>query len=107
MSLIEGEVRRLVRQRTVVVSQHATGRIAKRNILFTAIVAGVPTGEVIEDYPTYHSGPALLMLQRDGQDDAIHVLWGIEKGTTEPAVIVTAYRPDPTQWSADFRKRKQ
>jgi predicted cobalt transporter CbtA len=106
MSQIESEIRRLVQQRLVVVSQHAMGRIAKRNIVFTAIIAGVQNGEVIEHYATYHAGPALLMLQRDGQGDPIHVVWGIEKGTTEPAVIVTAYRPDPTQWSADFRKRK-
>lgn len=27
---------------------------------------------------------------------------GIEAGTTEPAVVVAAYRPDPSQWSGDF-----
>jgi hypothetical protein len=106
MSQIAGDVRRLAHLRSVVVSQHAAGRIAKRNIWIADIVAGVAKGEVIEDYPEYHVGPALLMLQADGQGAPIHVVWGIEKGTTEPAVIVTAYRPDPAQWSADFRKRK-
>ena len=106
MSQIERSIRELVRQRRVVVSQHAAGRIARRQILFTAIVAGVPSGEVIEEYSKFHAGPALLMLQRDGENGAIHVVWGIEIGTTEPAVIVTAYRPDPGQWGNDFRKRK-
>jgi hypothetical protein len=106
MSQIESEIRRHVSQRSVVVSQHAVSRIAKRNILFSDIVASVPNSEVIEDYPSYYAGPALLMLHRDGQGDPIHVVWGIEKGTTEPAVIVTAYHPDPAKWSDAFRKRK-
>jgi Domain of unknown function (DUF4258) len=105
MSQLEGNIRRLAQLRSVVVSQHAVGRIANRNILFTDIVSGVERGDVIEDYPTYHSGPALLMLQRDSAGEPIHVVWGIETGSTEPAVIVTAYRPDPARWSADFRKR--
>jgi hypothetical protein len=48
----------------------------------------------------------VLMLQRDGRDAPLHVVWGLELGTTEPAVIVTAYVPDPSKWSADFRTRK-
>ena len=106
MSAIENEVRRLAHARQVVVSQHAAGRIAKRSILISDIVSGVARAEVIEDYPSYHAGPALLMLQRDSHGQPIHVVWGLEKGTSEPAVIVTAYRPEPAKWSADFRKRK-
>jgi hypothetical protein len=105
MSSIEGDIKRLARLRNVVVSQHGHRRIAQRNLLIMDIVDGVATGTVIEDYPNHHAGPALLMLQHDGNGQPIHVVWGLELGSIEPAVIVTAYRPDSMRWSADFRRR--
>lgn len=36
----------------------------------------------------------------------IHVLWGIPKGSSSPAVLITAYRPDPMRWEPDFLRRK-
>jgi Domain of unknown function (DUF4258) len=78
LSQIEADIRRLAQTRHVVVSQHAAGRISKRNIMFADIVVGAAAGKVIEDDPTYHVGPALLMLQRDGNGDPIHVVWGID-----------------------------
>jgi hypothetical protein len=71
--------------------------------LVAEIVAGSADGEPIEDYPDYFIGPAVLVLQNDGADQPLHVVWGIEKGTSEPAVIVTAYRPRPEQWRQDFK----
>jgi hypothetical protein len=41
-----------------------------------------------------------------GIDKPIHVVWGIPRDATSPAVLVTAYRPDPERWSDDFRRRK-
>ena len=35
----------------------------------------------------------------------IHVLWGIPAGSDSPAVIVTAYRPDPVLWTEDYLRR--
>jgi hypothetical protein len=36
----------------------------------------------------------------------VHAVWGIPKGATGPAVLVTAYRPDPSRWSEDFMRRR-
>ena len=37
----------------------------------------------------------------------LHVVWGIPKGHDGPAVLVTAYRPDPKRWNETFTERKR
>lgn len=88
------------------ISQHAYRRLVAHSIVADDLVASISHGVVIENYPTYHSGPTLLVLQFDASGAPLHAVWGIEMGTIEPAVLVTAYRPDPARWSADFRTRK-
>lgn len=106
VSQIADSIRQFAAARNVVISQHAASRIRKRGILLAEIIGGAAFGEVIEDYPDFHKGPALLMLQHDGSGAAFHVVWGIEAGTTEPAVVITAYWLDPSQWTDDFRTRR-
>lgn len=98
-------VQALAAQRNIIVSQHGYARLAKRGIAIAEIIAGVASGEPIEDYPNYHAGPAVLVLQADATGRPLHVVWGLEAGTSEPAVVVTAYRPDPQQWTVDFKRR--
>ena len=100
------QICRLVKKRRVRVTTHGYTRMIKRRILPSDVIAGVLMAEVIEDYPEYYVGPAVLVFQREPNGNVVHVVWGIEKGTQEPAVVVTAYYPDPTEWSADFRSRK-
>jgi len=98
-------VRDLVRRGKVLISNHGLARLAKRGILARVVAAGVDAGEAIEDYPNFYKGPSVLVLQSDGTGGYLHALWGIGKGTTEPAVLITAYRPNPAEWSSDFRTR--
>ena len=100
------QIRDLVKQRKVRFSAHAYARMAKRGILAADILVGMSRGEVIENYPDFHYGRAMLVLQADSAGHTLHVVWGLEKGTTEPAIVVTAYYPDPAEWSADYRSRK-
>ena len=80
--------------------------LAADDILLDDVVGGINDAIPIEEYPAYVKGPSILVLQRDGQNRPVHVLWGIPKGSTTPATIVTAYRPDPARWSTNFKRRR-
>ena len=106
MSKTLEQVRELVAQRDVLVSVHGYEELAADNIHVRDVIEGLATAVLVEDYPNYAKGPCVLVLQRDGTDQPIHVLWGIPAGQTSPAVLITAYRPDPARWDETWLKRK-
>jgi len=106
MSQILHRIRELIATEQVLISNHGYEELAADDILVTEIIAGVDKAVLIEEYSTYAKGPCVLVLQRDRSGQAIHVVWGIPKGSEFPAVLVTAYRPDPRRWSEDFLRRK-
>jgi hypothetical protein len=107
MSQILERIRELLREGKVRISVHGYDELANDKLTVDEIMAGVVGAAVVEDYPDFGRGPAVLVLQRDSVDAPVHVVWGIAKGTIEPAVLVTAYRPDLQRWSEDFLRRKQ
>ncbi|MBE9012503.1 DUF4258 domain-containing protein [Pseudanabaenaceae cyanobacterium LEGE 13415] len=62
----------------------------------------VATGEIIEDYPEDARGHSCLMFGLGRDDRAIHVVCAPKD---EYLAIITAYLPDPDQWTSDFRGR--
>ena len=100
-------IQRLVASGEVRVSEHGYDELAEDGINVSEILAGVGSGTVVEDYPDYPKGRSVLVLQLDGAGRAIHVVWGIPKGFESPAVLVTAYRPDPTRWDERFLERRK
>ena len=98
-------VRALVRAGDARISSHGYDELADDQIFVQDLIDGVGAARVIEDYPEFPKGPAILVLQFDRNRQPIHVVWGIPKGHTSPAVVVTAYRPDPSRWSRDFLSR--
>jgi len=100
------KIRLLIRSGDVVVSAHGYDELADDAVMVRDVIAGVETAAVVEDYPTYARGPCVLVLEHDSVGKPVHVVWGIPRGKDRPAVLVTAYRPDPKRWSDDFLRRR-
>ncbi len=99
MQLVEsGEVR---------ISNHGYDELANDELTAREIIDGVSDSILVEDYPDYPKGASVLVLQSDKEQHPIHVVWGIPSGHERPAVLVTAYRPDPDRWDPHFMERKQ
>ena len=100
-------VQRLVAFGEVRISEHGYDELTEDGISASEVLDGVGAGTVAEDYPDYPKGPSVLVLQVDSAGQPIHVFWGIPKGFASPAVLVTAYRPDPSRWDERFPERRK
>jgi hypothetical protein len=98
-------VQALVLSGDYLISDHGFDELAKDDILSGEALDGITAAIVVEDYPDRRRGPSVLALQHDANGRPIHVLWGIPAGRRRPAVLVTAYRPDPDLWDSDFTRR--
>lgn len=106
MSAALETIQRLVAGGDVRISEHGYDELSNDGIPVRDILEGVSSARVVEDYPTFGKGPAVLVLESAAQGKPVHVVWGVPKGYASPAVLVTAYRPDPGVWSADFLRRR-
>jgi hypothetical protein len=106
MSKTLEEVQRLVARGEVQISDHGYDELAADDIFAADALAGVATALLMEEYPRASKEPSVLVLQRDESDRPIHVVWGIPRDQGGPAVLITAYRPDLSRWSADFLRRR-
>lgn len=107
MSTTLEDILRLVQEGAVRVSEHGYDEMSADAILAREVIAGIGDAILVEDYPDYPKGPCVLVLEKDSRNRLLHVVWGIPKGSTSPAVLVTAYRPDPEMWEEGFLRRRR
>ena len=97
----------LVEKGEIRISEHGYEELAADGLLAREVVDGLKGASVLEDYPEFHKGPSVLVLEEDRMGLPVHAVWGIPRGDQSPAVLVTAYRPDPERWTANFSRRKK
>lgn len=97
----------LIQLGEVRISDHGYDELAADGIFARDVLAMVAEGIVVEDYPDYAKGPCVLVLQKDRRGEPMHVVWGIPKGASSPAVLITAYRPAPDRWEPGFMRRRK
>ncbi|MBI4468579.1 MAG: DUF4258 domain-containing protein [Acidobacteria bacterium] len=107
MSKFIEKVRALVRTGDARISEHGYDELAEDGLTAREVLNGIEEAVSVEEYLTYPKGACALFLQKDRTGAAIHVVWGIPKGHDKPAVLVTAYRPDPGRWDQTFTRRWQ
>jgi len=106
MSEILRRIQTLVLAGDVRVSDHGYEELSKDAILVEDAVSGITAAVLVEKYPERFRGPSVLTLQHDANGHPIHVVWAIPADERRPAILVTAYRPDPNLWDDAFRQRK-
>ena len=62
----------------------------------------VTQGALVEDYPEDERGHSCLLLGAGNGRRPVHVVCSPKE---EYLAIITAYIPDPAQWSPDFLRR--
>ncbi len=100
-------VQSLARLGRIAISSHGYDQLIADDLTAAEAISGLADAVVVKDYPEYSKGPCVLVRQHDGRGAPIHAVWGIPKGRQEPAVLVTAYRPNPALWDNDFLERRQ
>lgn len=101
------QIAHLIEQGEVKISDHGYDEMAADGLYVRDVIGSIADGVVVKEYPDYAKGPCVLVLQNDRAGQPIHVVWGIPKGKSAPAVLITAYRPDPRRWDAGFTRRRK
>lgn len=65
--------------------------------------AAIESGEILEDYPEDSRGHSCLLLGFGEENRPVHVVCAPKE---EYLAVITAYLPDPAEWNAGFRQRK-
>lgn len=106
MSALLARIQKLAAEGALRVSAHGFEELANDDISLSELLDNLPHAACVEEYPDYHKGPCVLVLHFAGDGQAVHALWGTANSAPEVATLITAYRPDPSRWSADFMRRK-
>ena len=92
-----------VRGGRILWTYHVNMRLLVRRIDRTTVLAGIDTFELIEAYPDDKYLPSYLVLSWVA-GEPLHILFATDV-PGDNVRIVTAYRPDPQDWTDHFARR--
>ena len=94
-----------IRANRIRITDHADEEAEGDYLIFDEIYFSVLNGEVIENYPNDKPYPSCLIYGQTFSGDPVHSVWAFNE-QNQWAVLITAYRPDPTRW-INWRKRRK
>lgn len=91
-------------QKKILFLPHTIQQMARPERMITTkeVEQVVLSGELIEDYPDDMRGHSCLILGYGREERVIHVVCSPKE---DYLAIITAYLPNPNQWSSDFKRR--
>jgi hypothetical protein len=98
------DIVQLVQKGTILWINHAMVRLSQRAISLQDVENALTYGEIIEHYPADYPFPSCLVLGTTLAGEYLHIVCGM---SGSELWVITAYRPNPAEWSVDFRVRKE
>ncbi len=105
MSILYKKLCKLIDEGDVLISEHGYTELAEDSLTAKELINGIKKAKIIEEYLEYPKGPCLLLLQKGASGNPIHAVWGIPINQDKPAVLITAYKPNPLRWDKSFTRR--
>ena len=87
------------------ISEHGYDALADDGFTVDELLLGAGSAVIVEEYPDYPKGAAVLVLQRAIDGSPVHAVWGVPRGYNRAVALVAAYRPDPNLWDETFTRR--
>ena len=73
MSKTLEKIQALAEASDILISEHGYDELSNDNLTAIEIVEGIKKAVLIEDYPNYPKGAAVLVLQKDGSGNTVHI----------------------------------
>jgi len=97
-------IMRCVSERRVFWTYHVNMRLGSRDITRQMIMESVGSYEIIESYPDDKYLPSYLVYTKY-KGRVLHIVFAVDV-MDENVRIVTAYYPDPEEWTNDWKQRR-
>ena len=97
---------RAIGEGKVLITDHADDEAQADDLSFDEVYFSVVHGEIIEEYTGDKPYPSCLVYGDTFGGEPVHSVWAYNEESGF-AVIITVYRPDPTQWKPDWKTRRR
>ena len=98
------DIARYVKKSSLRWTSHILERLFQRNILIDDVKAALLDCEIIEQYPNDYPFPSFLVLGYSMTRNTLHVVCG---SNGIELWLITAYFPNPDEWTEDFKQRRK
>jgi len=101
-------IQRCVHEGRLLWTYHVNMRLRQRRVARSMVTESVGSYQIIEQYPQSQTSRYLpsCLVYAEHHGEAIHILFALDR-EGDTVRVITAYRPDPSEWKAGFLRRKK